>query len=105
MREILVNFKTSILAKEKGFNENCQSKYICLPFSIENPCYNPSQSLLQKWLREKYKIDIQIFGSIGNYNVRSFIEKDDFLGIYKYGFKIYEEALEHGLQEALKLIK
>jgi hypothetical protein len=75
----------------------------------------PTQSLLQKWLRKKHNIDIDICpgwnsgkriyeclihqGSKDKYIELSI--KDDLAGSYEL---IYEEALETGLQEALKLI-
>lgn len=68
----------------------------------------PTQSLLQKWLREKHNIHIGVY-----YNKNSCVwdvecwHVDDVEPFY-YGnieFNTYEEALENGLQEALKLIK
>jgi len=75
----------------------------------------PTQSLLQKWLRETHNIHIKIeISNIGRYyfqiyqfepknksNVLFFISQN--VGLSKYD--VYEEALEIGLQEALKLIK
>ena len=134
MQEQLISFKTARLAKEKGFQElvsNCyyegelfgsyammsedDSAFIDVMDGNELENHNhidfedrfsaPTQSLLQKWLREKY--DILIFPYI------NFQEKDYFYcSIFpKNGdrfstedFLTYEEALEVGLQEALKLI-
>lgn len=78
----------------------------------------PTQSLVQKWLREKYNIDITImirfaesYGVLLHQNRNPIRNKNgDILEIIvdpspsniKTG--IYEEALEKGLQEALKLI-
>lgn len=80
----------------------------------------PTQSLLQKWLRDVHKIDIYILGyGFGYYaqlnnvppaNQESvkYVDrrwnmppKDENSG----NLVTYEEALEKGLQEALKLIK
>lgn len=66
----------------------------------------PTQSLLQKWLREKHSTDIQILGLIGHYFVG--INKKDFHECSQYFYpseKSYEDVLEIGLQESLKLIK
>lgn len=76
-------------------------------------CTAPTQSLLQRWLREVYKIHV----SLDNVNVP---EKEKW--IYEINklpcgvlvlwnketsptFDSYEEALESGLYEALKLVK
>jgi hypothetical protein len=75
----------------------------------------PTQSLLQKWLREVHDILMNIIydGNDEVFRVEIikqnkdrtrivfFIEK----GNYRVEFNTYEEALEAGLQEALKLIK
>ena len=65
----------------------------------------PTQSLLQKWLREKHDIHITIT-SISQESWQYHIQKPkDKLGDnYEEDFENYEEALEVGLQEALKLI-
>lgn len=75
----------------------------------------PTQSLLQKWLRDKYTINIVIdileiptsiksgirySWRILNKNSTSFDIYDESL----LGYLTYEEALEKALQEALKLI-
>jgi|AntDeeMinimDraft_6_1070357.scaffolds.fasta_scaffold00887_6 hypothetical protein len=79
----------------------------------------PTQALLQKWLREKHGLHIQI------YPMERWLPSGILLEIYfevslkilsniggleniksnMMTFKAYEEALEKGLQEALKLIK
>ena len=68
----------------------------------------PTQSLLQKWLREVHKIDLW-YGILDNpnrYHVEDIVCIDTnyrISGINK-GSKTYEEALELGLQEALNFI-
>lgn len=126
MEEQLINFETARLYD--------LDKTI---FDIHNGCYTedgeflseadpkygltkyypaPTQSLLQKWLREKHKIEISIetiwadkFRTTPNYipwvyyTLEEEDEKlEDESPIY---FKTYEEALEIGLQEALNTIK
>ena len=68
----------------------------------------PTQSLLQKWFREVHEISIKIDDYYTNsrvkfdYNVCELgSQENNPVGI----FETYEEALETGLQEALKLIK
>lgn len=72
----------------------------------------PTQALLQKWLREKCNIRVFVVPIIfDNYSFRIYyphpitksLEKKYFE--IEIGFKTYEEALEAGLFEALKLIK
>lgn len=123
MEDTLISFETAKLAKEKGFNwktyyyYNLDSKLNDESTILDrvNGMYNhkfqggnsaPTQSFLQKWLREKHKIHVQILP----YNHKYLIS------LLKYGqngsnpnfdeeHSTYEEALEIGLQEALKLIK
>lgn len=64
-----------------------------------NYYHAPTQSLLQKWLREKHNIFIQINV---NFNVRIYYKDELYDEIFT--FHSYEGALEKGLQESLKLI-
>lgn len=79
----------------------------------------PTQSLLQKWLREKYEIyiEVEITDNTKYFHFKYILitSKDrdyndlDMIDSAKRHwnddrFKTYEEALEKGLQEALKLI-
>jgi len=81
-------------------------------------CSAPTQSLLQKWLREVHNWNIIVFNDDGdiefgnlryNFELRnvtiSFKKRNIKNIVGTYEFKTYEEALEKGLQEALKLIK
>ena len=120
MQEQLISFETAKLAKEKEFDLEVQAmtageNYPVIFNPREESPYNwnsregysiPSQSLLQKWLREEQNIHIGIFygdlskkymGDINSVNKRFFIDLE-----CKYN--TYEEALEFALQEALKLI-
>lgn len=112
MEDTLISFETAKLAKEKGFDWKTLKRYQDNETNpVGNSWYNhnsaeeqklwntglysaPTQSLLQKWLRENYQIDITI-------EVLSSKEesKEPFT---KYSN--YEEALEQGLIEALKSI-
>jgi len=126
MQEKLITFETAVLAKDKKiiFRDIFPFNYSC--YLKNGECLNddafkdsekiqsniPTQSLLQKWLREVHNIIV---------NVDCVIENDWLLTIRidphfktkvyknmdfddKYTFITYEEALEQGLQEALKLI-
>jgi hypothetical protein len=81
-----------------------------------------TQSLLQKWLREIHFINIIVFNDDGefdswslryNYEIRPITRTEDHPlipeesenPVGRYTYDSYEEALEKGLFEALKLIK
>lgn len=126
MNEQLISFETAKLTKEKGFNwevvnyiklstiSNPLIEDECKPQNINSLQCNtifsrPTQSLLQKWLRDKHKI-ILIIGYQYEYDSTPYS-----YWIYKEGqsspinqwvddLETYEQALELGLQEALKLI-
>lgn len=124
MEETLVNLETAKLAKEKGFKESCLY-YFSLGGIEKSFCEDglyfyslgeggrlilrPTQSLLQKWLREIHNIHVEpAFHNNGKYFFLGcqIINNDiiDFQLDSGY-FDTYEKALEVGLQEALKLIK
>lgn len=127
MEEQLISFETAKLAKEKGFDIPCWN-YIDI-YNTEDSImgyigdtfeeklnfakefiqyYLPTQSQLQKWVREVHNIDAfcDCLGSKKYYSI-----------VYDNSIKVgndkvfeqekdtsYEKALEIGLQEALKLI-
>ena len=81
MREQLIDFDTAKLAKERGFLEPCfhyfsleggEKKFmedgLYFPSKGENGrlILRPTQTQLQKWLREKYGIDILVQRSFSN---------------------------------------
>ena len=86
------------LSKSLGFEEKLTGIKIC------------DLSLLAKWLREKHGVDISILIlGISDYQVYVHKKRElKYNGIVNFVFdnkdNIYEEALEIGLQEALKLI-
>lgn len=137
MKEIHISFKTARLAKEKGFNIEClhfytkpKSKMFGLDehnrsysitnkskslytigehatLNIENVLFAPTQSLLQKWIREIHYIDINIPSDVLGYSL-FLVDRKKFKRINLQGnnlFQKYEEALEEGLYEALLLIE
>lgn len=96
-----------------GFNESDEDFFTVCASA-------PTQSLLQRYLREKHNIDVQITRNKPRYKeYKAEIYADICDGPYKYiyfnveeeetgyikWFRKYEEALEDGLQCALKLIK
>lgn len=127
MTEELVTLKTAKILKEKGFNEFCKNiindngKIMETVYRTSNDLpksfYScPTQSIAQKWLREIRGVYVYVEPVIGkrwklsfcDFNVPT--EESDWMEneINKgNGYKVYvtyEEALEAGLQEALKLI-
>ena len=144
MNDALIGFEVAKLAKEKGFDEYCSigwvtkeiaGKYLnyhykynfSKDFVIQDdvmfcPLYEPyyltpTQSLLQKWLREKHQIIVTItptftyslITKIGYYCTVETPNEDLYSMECKnpdlYFYSTYEEALESGLKEALTLIK
>lgn len=125
MEEPLVSFEVAKLAKERGFN--IQSKYffntVGTLFGDGYDLYSyktrtghseiflvPTQFLLQKWLREKYNIDIIIKPWTGDkVGSKTYASDVIIFGTTTYikckRCDFYEEALEEGLKQALLLIK
>jgi hypothetical protein len=131
MTDQLISFETAKLAKEKGFSSYSDCAYLGtkhiesgIDMSNENHkedswCEAPTQSLLQRWLREEHWIHVvpECRSSAGLYFVWIFKMHSSSthtktgkgataqrIGNYQLNYT-YEEALEIGLQEALKLIK
>jgi hypothetical protein len=134
MREQLVSFEVAKLAKEKMFR--LERNYFGYIDKFYHPItksirtygmtgrinkdiliYIPTQSLLQKWLRETHKIHIEtlpqksskdtVVWSSTCYNLKKYdctyctfhqISMPDYA-------ETYEDALEKGLEKALNLIK
>lgn len=131
MKEQLITFETAKLAKEKGFasmKANCYGDNMCyqLPEGylinalkgniVSGYILAPTQSLLQKWLRDKYQMTMNIHPvKDGKWEFIIFLLNEPLpergyknkmsLYVEPYRWNTYEETLEIGLQEALKLIK
>ncbi len=127
MKEDLITFETAKLAKEKGFDEYTMYHYDFGGSEFMDDLKNseherdefsaPTQSFLQKWLRETHNIHIEINvcydekGHMEGYNFitfRSSVEKIDCaldLIASDWIIKTYMETLEAGLKEALNQIK
>ena len=126
MKEQLISFETAKLAKYKGFNELVDSVYNIVGV-ISNNINNknqdwenneiysaPTQSLLQKWLREIKNIHIYIipyFGTeydegVQGWELLTLQHLDTEISKpIRIRFETYEEALEKGLQEVLQIIE
>lgn len=126
MKEQLIGFETAKLAKEKGFdipcNEHCfigntgkivfEKSVHCIDWGNRpnvktiQKYSRPTQALLQKWLRETHNLHITLFSSSQESWMFRITEPHQKLeeGLYGEDYYTYEEALEEGLQEALKSI-
>lgn len=125
MNDQLITKETAVLAKEKGFdvsslnqyrldtNGNFEESYhgMIVHDHIVEIIKRPTQSLLQRWLREVHNISIEVF-SLSYHNKIQFtmnikkLNKSEIKILSKnnYHFETYEEALEFGLQKALELL-
>lgn len=124
MKEEFVALETAKLLKEKGFREYCKDvidknniiRETLYRTNDELPkqCYSrPTQSIAQKWLRETKNLHIAIIRNACGYGYDickadngTHITDGIFDGPNDGGqWDTYEEALEAGIQEALKLLK
>lgn len=136
MEDQLITFETAALAKNKSFNNGSYTIFNHQQIdSIEDfKTFNkgngysykentnverPTQTLLQKWLREVHNIHVQPFYHSNTISTREIKPELEIVQVFaKDGitksilppslkgeeFNTYEEALESGLQAALKLI-
>lgn len=122
MQEELITFETAKLAKEKGFvnytpikydlqgeDESCDTNEFYHLVLKANHYAKPTQSLLQKWLREVHNIYVEPFVLTDTKDLSftcSIAKGTKLIDANQIDeYDTYEEALEVGLQEALKLIK
>ena len=121
IKEQYVSFETAKLAKEKGFDERCNYVYDKNKTlqMIRNQSYEefdkrdkysilcPTQSLLARWLREKHNISVEVFLTKNGYRYEMYDTTNctELVPNRLHTRDTYEEAMEAGLQEALKLIK
>lgn len=138
--EVLVTSPAAKLAKElgfkplnpstryvKGFIKECETEFQEEDYARDDFYLRPTQTVLQKWLRENHNIEIGVLRYTytgGVYQGRCYmwyvdhfddkynyeLEENDEHWILNerksqgYEFKIYEEALEQALIVAMKLI-
>lgn len=132
MTEQNISFKVVMLAKEKGFVPYCQTSNRAFRFytnqtihGVDNRVYYQLMCEMQKWLREEHQIHLHITTADSSkkgvifhcmvlnyaadpmeYKIIPFDETININGlVLPRIFESYEEALEIGLFEALKLIK
>ena len=125
IEESYVSFNTAKMLKEAGFDVPCTSQYTDNGFgwnnlsrvnynSCESLFSRPTQALAARWLREVHRIVVYVAyipPHVGRDVWKYFVGgMDDMVwpGDYEPSdrkYETYEEAMEVGLQEALKLIK
>ena len=124
MKERLIEFETAKLAKEKGFDIPVRGRFAFV-LSLEkfvsyshygeehyfnDKClWQPSQSLLQQWLRKNHNIDITIHRSFSmdnsyHYCIINNGNYDEELQQEVTPHRTFENALELALISALNLI-
>lgn len=123
MTEELVTLETAKQLRKKGFNEYCKNvidinnipreTLYRINDDLPKQCFSqPTQSIAQKWLRETKNLHIEIYRNACGYghiivkaNNGTWMEDDDVKGPNDGGnWDTYEEALEAGIFEVLKLI-
>jgi uncharacterized protein YggL (DUF469 family) len=126
IHEEICTYEVCKLAKEKGFNEPTDRYYHIYDDVIEAQnslemtgsgcadvynslnqyrCSAPTQSLLQRWLREEKNIDIAIvplYTGGYSYIVYNIHCRDNRVVNTNAGYATYELALEDGLKYALE---
>ena len=116
IHEELCTYEVCKLAKEKGFNCKCYHYYQkgelqtdkCFNRynkGVDSICSAPTQSLLQRWLREEKSIDFEIYPIFINgvrvYTCYAYAPKLNKPKKFNY-FDTYELALSDALKYALE---
>ena len=130
MQEQIVGFDVAKLAKDKGFNLEVKAYFDFKKFGVKpleffnkidanyfshwdfdlNKKINagyisaPTQSLLQKWLREKHKLHTVIIYTINGFTYKIVDLKLNHENVCDIVFESYEDALENALYNMLTLI-
>lgn len=121
MQEQIIQFETAKLARQKGLNINCLNHYFgcgqiaqsqpgflyAAEFLYDTEFLAPTQSLLQKWLRDEFHILVEIIFDTVSFGYRIFnpYKNENYFTNPIWKTWNYEEALEAGLYDALNLIK
>ena len=114
IHEEICTYEVCKLAKEKGFNEKCNFYYQKGVIStdgcfnrynkgVEYICSAPTQSLLQRWLREEKGLHITVPFDNNEFwwQIKNLANGDSEYS-EALGFDTYELALEDGLKYALE---
>ena len=111
-----IKFETYTLAKEKGYEKPKLSFWIRDEAGHFDPGPRVSQTELQKWLREDHKI--RVFPeqkTAGDFGFKIYVQNPEVekragvpwirISYFTHHFPTYEDALEAGIIEGLKLIE
>ena len=101
IEEQYVSFDTAKMLKEAGFKANCA---FILDDNQER-LYRPTQALAARWLREVHHLNVYAcfdYVCFDDGERKWFFMRENTMII---SYDSYEQALEAGLQEAVKLIK
>lgn len=101
IEESYVSYDTAKLLQEAGFNVPCRGGYHVNRFR----CEAPTQALAARWLREAHNIDVMVDVYNSDYYVCNVYKNKHLMIIRNIVTSSFEEALEEGLREAIKLIK
>lgn len=122
MTEEYVMFTTAKLLKEAGFDVPCTSQYtegkyiwnVDYPYNFNQDEFGysrPTQALAARWLREVHKLhvfaDRTYEYALDKFSWGYYIQSSnyEYCKNFEIGFDSYEQAIEEGLREAIKLIK
>ena len=118
IKEAYVSFEVAKILKERGFVESCYGRYSVRSkeFNLDTtrPCNNggnflycaPTQQMAMAWLREEYKIFIEIGVSIdlnGKYHY-SYNVLDSSIKYLRRGYTDFDWNYEDAVEEALKYV-
>lgn len=123
IHEEICTYEVAMLAKEKGFSQECDLFYtrngkLCDERnydSFDNKfwCYAPTQSLLQRWLREENGIIVEVFVDDDSnmpltYNIHQYKDWNWHCVCHHHGnyyaVNDWELCLEDALKYALKIL-
>ena len=129
IEESYVSFDTARMLKEAGFDVPCNSYYEledgeavrkdCIrPYDHngfgDTICSRPTLTLAARWLRDKHRLHVSVsivglFDGLRDITYWAFSIMNVNTALFEYidgnRYDSYEEALEAGLQKAIKLIK
>lgn len=122
IEESYVSFDTAKLLKDIGFNvpvntsysEDRNPEYDLFPNNfnkLQDKFSRPTQALAARWLREVHKLHVfakKIYEyALDKFSWGYYIQNSDYeyCKNFEIGFDSYEQAIEEGLCEAIKLIK
>lgn len=122
MIDQIISLETALLARAKGFNIRQEHFYNegsgwklqsdpIIRTGEDQFLEAPTQSLLQRWLREQYNLHIEVFCGVQKSCYPPYPKPDEWCFsvhrgtiTHQEGFSTYEEALEAGLVHSLNLL-